>query len=351
MSDVFAARLLRAVKRRIVFNIPNVFSQFLQIRALLLSRNKKRVILIGSPAHGNLGDIAIAIAIAELSLFKEKNICLVEFTDYFYQHYCVLIDRFIRPSDPIWIHGGGFIGTLWKGEDDMANHVIETFTKNRIVVLPQTVFFGKGETAAVDNFVRIYGSHPNLTVFMRERNSYELVKNLLFGKSTEVRLVPDMVFRLDTSKVPNLKPSGKVLLCFRSDHERIVNDTEQQKLLQKIQQAGLEYEMISTVLPYSVLRISRKKDLYALLAKVKAARLVIADRLHAMLFAYITETPCIVFDNISRKVSGVYEWIKDCGYVRYCDSFDEDVLCFDLPRGTRKDFSAEFRPLIEELEK
>lgn len=35
-----------------------------------------------------------------------------------------------------------------------------------------------------------------------------------------------------------------------------------------------------------------------------------------MIFAAITGTPCIAVDNISQKVSGVYQWIKYLDYVR-----------------------------------
>lgn len=49
------------------------------------------------------------------------------------------------------------------------------------------------------------------------------------------------------------------------------------------------------------------------------AQLVITDRLHAMIFAAITETPCIAMDNKSKKVKGVYEWIRDLPYVQYAD--------------------------------
>ena len=43
--------------------------------------------------------------------------------------------------------------------------------------------------------------------------------------------------------------------------------------------------------------------------------LVITDRLHAMVFSALGHTPCIAFDNSSKKVSGVYEWIKDNQFV------------------------------------
>ena len=146
--------------KHVIRNLPQLFSCALQLLRLLFTCGKKRIILIGSPAHGNLGDIAIAIA--ELDFFKPKDsaggaakIRLVEFTDLFYQRACSLLDRFILKKDVIWIHGGGFIGTLWKSEDDMANHVISTFRGNKIVVFPQTVYFEDGADSAVQEFKRI----------------------------------------------------------------------------------------------------------------------------------------------------------------------------------------------------
>ncbi len=38
---------------------------------------------------------------------------------------------------------------------------------------------------------------------------------------------------------------------------------------------------------------------------------MITDRLHGMVFAVITGTPCLVFDNVSKKISMVYQWIRE----------------------------------------
>lgn len=50
---------------------------------------------------------------------------------------------------------------------------------------------------------------------------------------------------------------------------------------------------------------------------------MVTDRLHGMIFAYITGTPAIVFSNSNQKVKNCFEWIKDCGYIFYMDSFDK----------------------------
>ena len=42
-----------------------------------------------------------------------------------------------------------------------------------------------------------------------------------------------------------------------------------------------------------------------------------------MIFAAITNTPCIAIGNISGKVKGVYEWIKNNSFVKYAESIEE----------------------------
>ena len=38
-----------------------------------------------------------------------------------------------------------------------------------------------------------------------------------------------------------------------------------------------------------------------------------------MLFAAVTGTPCIALDNVSKKVSGAYEWIQYLDYIQFKD--------------------------------
>lgn len=57
------------------------------------------------------------------------------------------------------------------------------------------------------------------------------------------------------------------------------------------------------------------------------SRLIITDRLHGMIFAYITKTPAIVLPNSNFKITGCYEWIKECGYIKMVDNsdFEEEI--------------------------
>lgn len=72
-----------------------------------------------------------------------------------------------------------------------------------------------------------------------------------------------------------------------------------------------------------VTKQNRRECVRMKMQKFMNAKLVVTDRLHGMLFAAITGTPCIVFSNYNQKVSGTYEWIKTLPYVRYVNSVEE----------------------------
>ena len=58
---------------------------------------------------------------------------------------------------------------------------------------------------------------------------------------------------------------------------------------------------------------------------MRKSSLVITDRLHGMIFAVITGTPCIVFSNYNHKVKGTYEWISYLPYAKYVENGEEAI--------------------------
>mgnify|MGYP002520369981 CR=1 FL=1 len=59
------------------------------------------------------------------------------------------------------------------------------------------------------------------------------------------------------------------------------------------------------------------------LVQFSRAKVLVTDRLHGMVFAAITGTPCIVLSNYNHKVKGTYEWIRYLPYIRYAESVDD----------------------------
>ena len=72
----------------------------------------------------------------------------------------------------------------------------------------------------------------------------------------------------------------------------------------------------------------RNEELDKKFLEFKTSKLVITDRLHGMIFAAITGTPCLAFDNSSGKVKGVFEWIKNINSIIFLDQITtkEDIL-------------------------
>ena len=328
--------------QRIVRIILHRLSWWTQLLKLVLTFPLKRSVLIGSPEHGNLGDQAISLA--ERIMLHKNNIYVVEIAGGLYRRKPCFVKIFVKRKDVICISGGGFLGSLWKLEDDMVNDIVLKFRNNRIVIFPQTLYFTSVEDRK--KFVEIYSSHKDLHLFLREKNSYELARNILQGTKCKVHLAPDMVFSLNMEDLKP-QPTNTVLLCLRTDKESILN-AETKKAIDRFSASlNAETEYITTNSSRLVLFFERKKELYAICRKIKSSKLLITDRLHAMIFAYITRTPCYVFDNLSRKISGVFRWIEDCGYIKYCDNSAFNFTEFPLLLSTPKCFDREYQELID----
>ena len=52
-------------------------------------------------------------------------------------------------------------------------------------------------------------------------------------------------------------------------------------------------------------------------------KLIITDRLHGMIFSFITNTPCIALPNSNGKIKGVYKWIANKGSVLFVENIDD----------------------------
>ena len=120
------------------------------------------------------------------------------------------------------------------------------------------------------------------------------------------------------------------MFCFRADKEKVLSNDEVNKIkdiiLAKFKGENIKY--IDTVLPGKFSFHKGKKKLFELLNEISHTKLFITDRLHGMIFAAITGTPCIALANSSGKVKGVYDWIsKENVYVKFAkDSEDVERL-------------------------
>lgn len=313
----------------------------------------RQYILFGIPEHGNIGDHAIAIA--EREFLKDLGIADVFEVPIQKQSAIIkTIQKKILPNDIILITGGGFIGNQWMTEENMVREVVKTFPNNKTIIFPSTIYYKDDEEGKkeFEKSREIYNTHQNLVICAREKKTYDFIlKNY---PQIKALLAPDIVLYLDRSE-KGQERNNEILLCLRADPEKNITD-QQTKYIDEISQKYGQVRYIDTVIHRRVNPKDREMVLTEKLNEFSAAKLVITDRLHGMIFAAITGTPCIALGNYNYKVRGVYEWIKNLNYVKFVEQLDEiEVLIQELVQN--KDYQypkiseESWKPLIEEIKK
>lgn len=290
--------------------------------------DKNTAIIIATPCHGNLGDQAIVLAEKKfLNAMGFDNQSIIEINNMDYLRFGHLLNEYIHDDDTIVIDGGGNLGTLWPHEDDKISKILKQFSQNRTIIFPQTVYYDETQQAKtrLQKNQMIYSSHKNLTIMFRDEKSYDFAVNNFNGP--KILFCPDIVLFL--KNMVDSKDRNGVLLCFRDDLECVISPEKIEQLKEKLDERGLCFKNTSTVISEEVSFKKREYVLNKKLQEFAQTRLVITDRLHAMIFATITNTPCIALDNKSKKVSGVYQWIKHLNYVKCNENFDEIYSLID----------------------
>lgn len=305
--------------------------------------NKKAIILISTPSHGNLGDQAIVYSQYKFfeDLGLENQIC--EISEYLYDIYRNKIKHITNKDDLIVIDGGGSIGTLWSAPENRILNIVLKFSENSILIFPQSTYFinnsyGKNELKKV---TRIFNNHSNLYFMLRDESSYKLMQKHI---EKNVFLVPDIVLYLKNYCTSNER--NCILTMKRNDHEG--NSSKKiYSIVKKLQiELKLPTEEISNIKNYKVLYANRENELLTQFNNITKAKVLITDRLHGMIFAVVTNTPCIVFDNINKKISGVYSaWLKNYNNI-YIINETEDINYEKIKSIIRNDSTTQFNNKI-----
>ena len=313
---------------------------------------KKKTALIDTPTHGNLGDQAIVLA--ERQFLKKHKISTHELSANALDHKEKWFANLTPMNQYILVHGGGFLGALWPNEEERFRRILKAYKNNKIIVFPQTVTFDLNTESGreyLKQSQKVYSSHPDLTIFVREQKSFDFMTQ--YFPTVKTILVPDIVTLLDTN-ISAHKRNG-ILMCMRSDLEKSLSENQIFTIVNllkgKYQDQQLEYT--DTVVPYVIHSGKRKREVNSKLSQFAKSKLVITDRLHGMIFATITNTPCIALGNINGKVKNVYEWLKHNAYIQYADNLDDFKMALDMLdidkeyTYNKKDIENRFRVLLD----
>ena len=162
--------------------------------------------------------------------------------------------------------------------------------------------------------------HSNLFICLRERISYDYAK----ANYKNVYLFPDMALRL-SMKSYDYERIG-CLICLRHDIEGTLSKNDTDKLMTNMRQLFADRIDITDMCEEKNFDVKCRSEIIdKKMCEFAKHELVVTDRLHGMIFAAITGTPCIVVDSKSVKLRGCYEWISDLEYIKFCD----DLNCIE----------------------
>lgn len=286
-----------------------------------MQKDEKKIVLFNTPEHDNVGDHLITLS--ELK-FLEKNFKdykIYEVTDIEFLKFHSKIKDKIGKQDILLITGGGYAGSLWlyNGENNIRK-IINEYPDNRIIMLPQTVYFEENERGNIEYIKskKIYSSHKNLILCARERASFDVFVTLK-GTTDGVYLIPDMaLFYRVVSDIE--KNSRLAVVCLRKDKESILDLTKRKEIKKIIEKKRYNIKTITMHSGVFDGVDGRNKQVEMKLEELAGAQIVITDTLHCMVSSALVGTTCFAFNNLSGKVKNVYKWIKDLNYVHFCDS-------------------------------
>lgn len=290
--------------------------------------NTRRVHLLFTPEYRNFGDQAIAQGASRLvqdathggvELLEEPNAFCLRFPD--------KLDALIAEDDVLVLTGGGFLGDLWPMLESCVEDILERHRTNPLVILPSTIYFRDDKSPSAMALSELIGQRRDYFVCLRERNSLAVCTQALGLDADRCAVLPDCALYL-TDYVYDGTRQG-VGICLRDDIEQTsVLGSGDLRVIGEM--TGSRCRVISTTgnmaIPIPVAK--RDSALREAIKPFQRAELIVTDRLHGMLFAAISGTPVVALDNVSRKVSGVYDaWLRDLGYVRVARDASELARC------------------------
>jgi len=284
----------------------------------------KKLFLVATPEYHNIGDIAIMKGAKKFLGKHFSQFPCYEITLEVFSRNKLLIKLIIKQKDSIFITGGGFLGDMWTESNDLVMHILDNYKKNSIIILSQTMFYTNDDKE--NDFKKdkvIYENHNNCLLLVREKKSLKFVsENINFIGNSKCLLAPDMALCLDEEKIK--KEREGVLLCLRNDKEKKITPTDYNLILDQIKNSGFnEYSNTDTAYPKRVKRRDRIALLDNKVSEFLKSELVVTDRLHGMIIAAITKTPCVTIVSASPKILGVYKWIDHLSYIKVITNYND----------------------------
>lgn len=285
------------------------FRPFKYFKNVQIKPDKKYAFIFLAADYGNLGDVAITYAQTKYlkdNLSEGYEVIEVPISQSL--EGLQFVRKNISPGDIVTSVGGGNMGDMYDQIEYIRQLAVRYFPNNKFISFPQTFDFSNTEEGknALTKAQKVYNAHPELYMVAREKTSYDLMKQHF--QKANILLTPDIVISLNKEK-PVRKRKGAVI-CLRADKEKNLTEKQYDFILSQVKNSFDSVVFNDTHIDKDQLSIAeRETELEKIWNTFKSAELVITDRLHGMIFCYITNTPCLVFQNNNHKVRETYDWI------------------------------------------
>lgn len=275
---------------------------------------ENKIWIFDSADYANIGDLAISKA--EIQFIQEilPKHHIISIGMKMFPMVRIILFPLVKDKDLIFLNGGGNIGNFYKRGENIRRIIIKKFPNNHIILFPQTIFFSDDENGYLEfrESKQIYSNHKKLLLSARENISHQIFMN---NFSNKVILIPDIVFWLNISKT-NIKRKGAII-CLRNDLESILTQEQKQSIYKQLKLKFQNIEYTDTVGDNSINAVFNKISLF------QEKEIIITDRIHGMIFAAISGTPCIALSNYNYKVIGTYNWLKNLEYIKLAESIED----------------------------
>lgn len=311
------------------------------------SDEKMRIWFLDAPAYGNLGDQAIAYAILKFCRSAFSDAEILEFQEDNVIRYLSWLKDTIKAGDLIVLQGGGNLGNLYPRYEFVRRTIIRSFPHNRIVVFPQSVYFsndtaGKQEKAAAR---KTYATNRNLIIFARDSKSFQEMKRVF--PETHIEVCPDIVFSLNGTV--SAESRNGIGVCMRDDKEKTISSEQTKKIIEQLSGNKAEIRKFDTAVNAEkpIIGEYREKLVISKLKEFSECETVVTDRLHGMIFSYITSTPCIAVSNSTGKSLHAYnDWLNGSKGITFLQNPDDSIV---KPQN-EKSLDLDFTNLVKALQ-
>lgn len=248
--------------------------------------------------------------------------------------------RKLSPNVIILLHGGGNFGDLYRLHSEFRKKIIELYPANKVIILPQTVFYEDIELLAGD--AEFYANHPNVTICAREQYSFDFLSKHF---KNQILLLPDMAFFINAKRYNVSKEGNRVLYLKRTDKELAKNDNlvelpanvEQHdwptyerrydefdkverfayRLHKLFRICGFNDKLLARIEDWKRNCYYRRKYVQIGIAFLSPYHVIYTTRLHVLILGVLLGKELYLINNTSGKVINFYNtWLKELNSIK-----------------------------------